>query len=149
MLEIELTPASLGMYNVFSRDTKRGLTYDVKRLIGFVFTTRGEIIRPCWQRVFTQRYAPDAVCVCHAFNAVARGRFGHIKIVECNGGSYAVYLSGVISDGVRSRINYDTITKNMSAIPLINPTTLKRDLPWVFTSFDVYVAYCLYSLCKN
>lgn len=49
----KLTPASLGMYKVFPRVTKRGAMYDVKRLIGFVYTSRGEIIRPCWQRVFT------------------------------------------------------------------------------------------------
>lgn len=118
----KLTPAALGMYIV----TKRGAMYDVKRLIGFVYTGRGEIIRPCWQRVFTQKYAVDAVRVCHAFNAVARKRFKYIKVFKCYGDSYAVFLCGEISDGVFSRFRYGKINNSLNAL-----TFNKK--PWVFT----------------
>lgn len=131
----KLTPASLGMYKVFLRVTKHGLTYDVKRLIGFVYTRRGEIIRPCWQRVFSVKHSRlIANSVCQAFNSVARERFEDIKIVECYGGSYAVFLWGEISDGVRSRINYHTITKLLNVLPIMEKKT-SASIPLMFNDF--------------
>lgn len=140
----KLTPASLGEYKVFTRHTKHGLIHDVKRLVGFVYTGRGEIIRPCWQRVFTLNYLLYAIIVCHSFNAVARERFKYIKVLECYGGSYAVYLSGVISDGVRARINYDTITKYLNVLPKMDAKTLGL-APWVFTDFKHYLMFYLFA----
>lgn len=137
----KITPASLGMYSVFTRDTKRGRMYDVKRLIGFVYTARGEIIRPCWQRVYTLSYYLYAFIVCNAFNAAARERFfKYIKVLECYGDCYAVFLSGAISDGAISRINCDTITLNLSVEPKVD-VNLYQMPPLMFSLYEHYINY--------
>lgn len=130
----------LGTYsvNLLGRETKKGTLYDIKRLVGFVRTHDGRIIRPAYQRVYTCYNNILALDICETFNALFSRQCESIFALACYGGMFVIYLNGKINDHTYSRAQGINITPVFGVLPIKN-TKIRVEKSRVFDDFKSYL----------